>query len=280
MLYSCCLLISEVAIKFAELGANVNIAGRSEERGNAVIRAMQTKGPGQHKFYSVDLSRPKYVSSFTDQITADTQSRGGLEHLILCAGGPPTGRYLETEDGIDKEFAVQDLSRWYTTYKLMPTLKSSVVVVAAPGGGKLEDVSDPTFKRPENRSKLGIFASMRRDSFFLDASFTEFAERHKSIYFAHIFPGGVKTSTIRNSQHHPFIVAIADWIIMPIFAISPQQYASVPVFEALQKGSASSSSLATKNQYGSSVTIEAGAQDLATRKTLWKWCLEATGEKE
>ena len=246
-----------------------------------MLRALQTAGPGQHKFYSVDLSRPKNVASFADQITSDIRSRGGLEHLVLCAGGPPTGRYIETEDGIEKQFAVQNLSRWYTTYKLLPILKSSVVVVAAPGGGKLADVSDPTFKRPENRSKLGMFASMQRDSFFLDATFTEFAERNKSIYFAHIFPGAVKTSTMRNNEHHPLLVALADWILLPIFAISPQQYASVPVFEALQKGSTSpSSSLAMKNQYGSSVTIEAGAQDPATRKTLWKWCLETTGEKE
>ena len=62
-------------------------------------------------------------------------------------------------------------SRFYTTYRLLPVIKESVVVVASPGFGKFYDESDPTFDKPENRKKMTSIRQGRRDALFLDAIF-------------------------------------------------------------------------------------------------------------
>lgn len=45
------------------------------------------------KFYKVDLSSMKEVERFTEEVTRDTQKTGGIDYLVLCAGGPPIGRF-------------------------------------------------------------------------------------------------------------------------------------------------------------------------------------------
>jgi len=51
--------------------------------------------PGKHrgKFYQVDLSSMAEVERFTDEVTRESQKLGGIDYLILSAGGPPTGRW-------------------------------------------------------------------------------------------------------------------------------------------------------------------------------------------
>ena len=63
------------------------------------------------------------------------------------------------------------MARFYTTYRLMPVIKESVVVIGGPGMGKFYDESDPGFEKPENRHQLNVIRQGRRDSLFLDAIF-------------------------------------------------------------------------------------------------------------
>jgi hypothetical protein len=66
-------------------------------------------------------------------------------------------------DGVD--------SRFYSTYRLMPVIKESVVVVASPGFGAFYDEKDIGFEKPENKSKMTIIRQGRRDALFLDSIF-------------------------------------------------------------------------------------------------------------
>ena len=77
------------------------------------------------KFYKVDLSSMKEVERFTDQVTRDNQEKG-IDYLVLCAGGPPIGRWrgptsevhssfsmrIFDGQGLEKSFAVQCLARY------------------------------------------------------------------------------------------------------------------------------------------------------------------------
>src|SRR3979411_1806261 len=62
-------------------------------------------------------------------------------------------------------------SRFYTTYRLLPVINESVVVVAGPGFGAFYDESDPAFEKPENKKKMTIIRQGRRDTLFLDSIF-------------------------------------------------------------------------------------------------------------
>jgi hypothetical protein len=66
--------------------------------------------------------------------------------------------------------------RFYTTYRLLPVIKESVVVIASPGFGKFYDETDPGFEKPENRTQLSLIRQGRRDSLFLDAIFKVYLE--------------------------------------------------------------------------------------------------------
>lgn len=64
--------------------------------------------------------------------------------------------------------------RFYTTYRLLPVIKESVIVVASPGYGAFYDETDPAFEKPENKKKMGPIRQGRRDALFLDAVFKVF----------------------------------------------------------------------------------------------------------
>jgi hypothetical protein len=66
--------------------------------------------------------------------------------------------------------------RFYTTYRLLPVIKESVVVIASPGLGNFYDETDPGFEKPENKSKMTLIRQGRRDALFLDAIFKVYHE--------------------------------------------------------------------------------------------------------
>ena len=63
------------------------------------------------------------------------------------------------------------IESFYTTYRLLPWIKESVVVIGSPGAGAFFDESDPGFEKPENRKKMTQLRQGRRDCLYLDAIF-------------------------------------------------------------------------------------------------------------
>jgi NAD(P)-dependent dehydrogenase (short-subunit alcohol dehydrogenase family) len=86
--------MTAVARRFASLNCTVSIAGRSDARGKSVLWDINLANPGPRrgKFYKVDLASMADIQRFTDQVSSDVKSKG-LDYLVLCAGGPPTGRW-------------------------------------------------------------------------------------------------------------------------------------------------------------------------------------------
>src|SRR5205814_1984441 len=142
------------------------------------------------KFYKVDLSSMKDVEKFTDEVTKDVE-KNGIDYLILSAGGPPTGMWRRGPEvpskgnmslmvGIGESicctmsFTVRPSRstaltvRFYTTYRLLPVVKASVIVIGSPGFGAFYDESDPGFEKPENKQKMTFIRQGRRDCLYLD----------------------------------------------------------------------------------------------------------------
>jgi len=77
----------------------VSIAGRSEARGKNVLWEANLAHPGPSgKFYKVDLSSMKEVERFTDEVVKDVEKKGGIDYLVLSAGGPPLGRWRRSSE--------------------------------------------------------------------------------------------------------------------------------------------------------------------------------------
>ena len=76
------------------LGATVSFAGRAEYAAKTVAWEMNLAQAGHKgKFYKVELSSMAEVERFTDEVIKDVQKKGGIDYLILTAGGPPTGHW-------------------------------------------------------------------------------------------------------------------------------------------------------------------------------------------
>jgi hypothetical protein len=89
----------------------------------------------------------------------ETDGRG-WKRRSLCNVYHGSFDFLEKIDG-----------RFYTTYRLLPAIKESVVVIGSPGYGAFYDETDPGFEKPENRKKMTIIRQGRRDCLYLDSIF-------------------------------------------------------------------------------------------------------------
>ena len=57
----------------------------------------------------------------------------------------------------------------------------------------------------------------------------DLAERNPNVNFTHVFPGVVKTDTMRNSDFPWYMSAIAA-VSMALMGLSPESYAEIPFF--------------------------------------------------
>lgn len=89
----------------AREGANVAVCGRTEDRLASAREALSSVGEGDTLGVQADITERTQIDSFLDQTV---EAFGGLDHLVLSAGGPPSGAFLDTDD--------QD---WYDAYDLL-----------------------------------------------------------------------------------------------------------------------------------------------------------------
>lgn len=214
-----------IALRFALAGASVWIIGRSEERGQEVMKKLQQASQeatrrrhssisssnddqnqdsqAQHAFIRADLSDVDEVKRVVEVVKERAGSRGiewlfetqgayrygRLAHVFpadflsvcltvlahLCAGSTPTGNISNTAKGLDSHFAVQCLSRFGLASSLLQsgTVKQSVCLIAAPGGGSSTPLSykDLELKQAKASSwgMMKMVAHGQRDASVIDA---------------------------------------------------------------------------------------------------------------
>ncbi len=111
----------EVARRLAAEGAHVIVHGRNAERGKAVVDEIAKAGKGSAKFYQADFASLAEVRRLADDIVRD-YSR--LDLLVNNAGiFVRTGDRQVSTDGHELTFAVNYLSGYLLTYRLLPLLE-------------------------------------------------------------------------------------------------------------------------------------------------------------
>ena len=113
----------EVALRLGSMGANVIVHGRSAERGQEVVDAINEAGPGSAVFYQTDLGSLQEVRELAERIIDNHDS---LSLLINNAGILGTGDDgpVESADGFELTFAVNYLAHFVLTRELLPLLEA------------------------------------------------------------------------------------------------------------------------------------------------------------
>jgi NAD(P)-dependent dehydrogenase (short-subunit alcohol dehydrogenase family) len=127
------------ATRLAESGATVVVVGSTRERGERAVAEISRDGDADAvEFLQADLSRMAEVRALVERFR-DRYDR--LDALVHTAGVVPSEQVV-TEEGVERSFAINYLSRFLSTTLLADLLRASaparVVNVAAAGANSLE----------------------------------------------------------------------------------------------------------------------------------------------
>lgn len=114
----------EVALRLGGAGYHVIVHGRNQERGEAVVEAIEAR-EGSASLIIADLGSMQQVRAMAAQVLRDYDR---LDVLVNNAGigrGADTSVRSESEEGYELRFAVNYLSHFYLTHTLLPLLRES-----------------------------------------------------------------------------------------------------------------------------------------------------------
>lgn len=183
-----------LALRLAKDGYDLMIVGRSAERGEAVVHAIQQYGAEAH-FVQADLSLMREVRRVADGFL---QRYGHLDLLVHSAGVIHTKRIL-TDEGLEITFATDYVSRFYLTNLLLDCLKASpsarILNIAASGVGMGKIHFDDLL----GERKIGGMRGLGQAQFANDIHTIELARRLKetAITANAMHPGAVDTGIRR-----------------------------------------------------------------------------------
>jgi len=110
------------ALGLAEMGAHVIVVSHDEEHSREAIQEITDKfGEKSAQYYVADLSSQTEIRDLSEKVKRDYDQ---LDVLINNVGGWFSG-YQESEDGIEKTFALNHLSYFLLTGSLLNLLKKS-----------------------------------------------------------------------------------------------------------------------------------------------------------
>lgn len=133
----------EIARGLADRGVRMLIVGRDLAKGNrAALELRSSSGNRNVDFFAADLSLVREANRLADE----TSRRFPALHYLVHSAGLVRGHYQLTDEGIESNFAINYLSRFALTSRLLPLLQSSgqpeeaariVIVSGAAQNGKI-----------------------------------------------------------------------------------------------------------------------------------------------
>jgi len=116
-----------VAKHIAARGAIVLLHGRNQRKGEEVLSEIEkATGSGKLKYYNADLSSLDEVSAMAERILKEQKALHLLINNAGIGGGPRGNKKRElSRDGHELRFAVNYLSHFFLTYRLLALIKSS-----------------------------------------------------------------------------------------------------------------------------------------------------------
>ncbi|MAM62337.1 SDR family oxidoreductase [Maritimibacter sp. UBA3975] len=126
-------LCTAIVTGLARAGAHVIMAGRSVERGEAVLDKIRAEVPGADlSFRQVDLADLASVKAFTARMLAEVEQ---LDILVCNAAVMAELGRSETRDGFEMMFGVNHLAHFAMVVGLLPLLSASGARVVSLSSG-------------------------------------------------------------------------------------------------------------------------------------------------
>ncbi len=181
-----------IAVRLAKAGASVQIVGRNEEAGAAILKEMSaTGGGGSHSFAKVDafliVSAVAYGASFVAE-------HPKLDILVLSQGMATIQGRTETAEGIDQKLALHYFGRVAFALALMPALERAqgrvLTVLSAGVHSSFADYRTD----PELKTSYSLSNAANAAGFFNDIAVDQLAHEHPGVTFIHAAPGFVATN--------------------------------------------------------------------------------------
>ena len=121
----------------AEAGVDVAVCGRDGDRLDRAEERLDATGDGDVRAVRADITDPDEVEAFVE---GTVEAFGRLDHVVTSAGGPPSGPFLDTDDG-----------EWYDAYDLLVmsvvrTVRAAHPALSADSGGTVVTVTSRTVK--------------------------------------------------------------------------------------------------------------------------------------
>lgn len=277
---------------FSKLGCErIIIFGRNQARAEGVLKDIETFGEASGKvvkgeYVQGDLATVEGMKGAAKDIEG-VVGPSGIDYLVMCQSGVPTGTIDLNVDGIEKGFAIQVVSRFALAYLLTSRgvlAPSASVLSVANVGNSLDDLQvddlNLTKKLGAGRWKLPLLIDQsKRDSSVLDAFHLELNARFPQYNYYHVFPGLVKTEDFTLSTF-PFPMNYLSWLGLKIMGITPEVFARTPAYILLNPNNDSSLS-ANKFWNFDFKPLSPGrwAQNAENREKVWAKLLETIGEK-
>jgi NAD(P)-dependent dehydrogenase (short-subunit alcohol dehydrogenase family) len=224
-----------VAVRLAAQGFRVIAVGRDRPRGEAVLgemraaRAAADDAP-DHRFLVADLASMAGTARLADEVARHTDR---VDALVCCAGIFAL-RPQWTEEGLERTFALNYLSRFLLVRRLEPLLAAApsarVVLVANAGAYRDRlDLDDPHYRHGRRGMRVAA-----RTQFANDLLAVELAERYRgtSVAATCVFPGVVRTDVFRSGVGVPRPLAALLTAVAARVGLSPAEAAETPAWLA------------------------------------------------
>ncbi|KAJ7366372.1 hypothetical protein DFH08DRAFT_929286 [Mycena albidolilacea] len=270
-----------IARQLSKLGCRrIVILGRDEARGAAVLEDLRRLSPEavtvQLEFVKGELSDSRSMCVAAEALQK-AGGEAGIDYLVMCQKGLPTGTINENVAGYDTAFAVQAISRFALAYLLTKrrALASGASVMSITAQGETLDdlfVDDLSLARrlATGISQTTMFLDQsKRDSCVLDAFHEELNIRYPKYQYFHLSPGLVSTEQL-DVNKFPGLMKYAVWFGQRLIGTTPDKYAILPVYTT---GRYFDSKLNPKR-------IGKWAADRGNREALWEKLVGMLGENQ
>jgi NAD(P)-dependent dehydrogenase (short-subunit alcohol dehydrogenase family) len=262
--------IGQVAAnKLASLGARIVFTARDKSRGEATLEQLRKAAPGiEHRVHYADLSRLSEMKRVAQEIAA---SEPRIDVLMNNAGAM-FGQRLETEDHLERTFALNHMSYFVVTHLLRERL------AATPGARIVNTSSDAHRSASVDFNDLQITSGYRAFKAYCKSKlynilFTRELSRRlqgTGVIANSLHPGFVATRFGEGKGLGPMVFGLAKYL-----ALSPEEGAQTMIYLASSKDAAT----VTGEYFHKCApkTPTAAARDDGAAKRLWAESLRIAG---
>lgn len=219
----------ETAKGLAKQGGHVVIVSRDPQKGNAALAEINAVATGpQAEMLVADLSSQKQVR----QLAAEFLEKYDRLDVLVNNAGAFFSEYGETEDGIERQFAINHLASFLLTNLLLDRLKANaparVVVVASRAHyrGKM-NFDDPGFKKNYDGFRRAYGQSKLANVLFTKELARKLEGTGVTANCLH--PGVVSTPIAQKESSGIYRLG---WTLWRPFMITPEQGAETSIYLA------------------------------------------------